>query len=268
MSADPLLEQLRASIPEGGKLTIQAFNAFLENALANADNYFNFNEVTGQVNRSYSSTIFYSGSLGPEAGNVYTGEIARDLANRSGGQVRVLDNTKIGRILIDITQRSGLSGFPIEGNLADFEDLAGKKFSPASSQFTSLTEGKVTTVIGRTASPGSVHADYGDSALNRNGNLRQQPFALGAGKLRETLLFPPFTHARKSEFLPPIQRDAIRPVPRAKINRFALTPNQHYNLRYPGPRRGALAIVTNVGAGCGGRGSVGRAGLIAGRLRL
>jgi hypothetical protein len=60
----------------------------------------------------------------------------------------------------------------------------------------------------------------------------------------------------------------ISPVPRAKINRFALAPNQHYNLRYPGPRRGALAIVTNVGAGCGGRGSVGRAGLIAGRLRL
>jgi hypothetical protein len=53
--------------------------------------------------------------------------------------------------------------------------------------------------------------------------------------------------------------------PAQKINRLALTPNQHYNLRYPGPRRGALTIVTNVGAGCGGRGSVGRAGLVAGQ---
>jgi hypothetical protein len=72
MSANPLLDQLRASIPEGGKLTIQALNNFLTSALANTDNYFGFNEVTGQVNRSYSSTIFYSGSLGPEAGGVYT----------------------------------------------------------------------------------------------------------------------------------------------------------------------------------------------------
>ena len=30
------------------------------------------------------------------------------------------------------------------------------------------------------------------------------------------------------------------------------------NSRHPVPRRGALAIVTNVGTGCGGRGSVGR----------
>jgi hypothetical protein len=30
MSADPLLELLRGSIPEGGKLTLQAFNSFLD----------------------------------------------------------------------------------------------------------------------------------------------------------------------------------------------------------------------------------------------
>jgi hypothetical protein len=34
------------------------------------------------------------------------------------------------------------------------------------------------------------------------------------------------------------------------------------------PERGALAIVTNVGAGCGGRGSVGRANVIAGRVQI
>jgi hypothetical protein len=69
----------------------------------------------------------------------------------------------------------------------------------------------------------------------------------------------------KTNFLRPFS--VMLPVqsPAQKINRFALAPNQHYNLRYPGPRRGALAIVTNVGAGCGGRGSVGRAGLVAGQ---
>ncbi|MEH2508155.1 hypothetical protein V1290_006966 [Bradyrhizobium sp. AZCC 1578] len=34
----------------------------------------------------------------------------------------------------------------------------------------------------------------------------------------------------------------------------------------PSRRRGALAIVTNVGTGCGGRGSVGRVDVVAGRL--
>ena len=40
--------------------------------------------------------------------------------------------------------------------------------------------------------------------------------------------------------------------------RFALDPNHFISSAVPF-RRGALAIVTNVGAGCGGRGSVGRA---------
>ncbi|WP_271565328.1 iron chelate uptake ABC transporter family permease subunit [Bradyrhizobium sp. CCBAU 11386] len=34
------------------------------------------------------------------------------MALRLGGQIRVLDNTKIGRIRIDITQKGGLSGGP------------------------------------------------------------------------------------------------------------------------------------------------------------
>jgi len=38
--------------------------------------------------------------------------------------------------------------------------------------------------------------------------------------------------------------------------------------RHPVPHRGALAIVTNVGAGCGGRGSVGCAMCSQGELRL
>ena len=86
MSANPLLDALRASIPEGGKLTLDALNSFLNTAIGTSDNYFGFNEATEAVNRSYKSTIFYSGSLGPEAGGVYSGEIARGLADRSGGQ--------------------------------------------------------------------------------------------------------------------------------------------------------------------------------------
>jgi hypothetical protein len=56
-----------------------------------------------------------------------------------------------------------------------------------------------------------------------------------------------------------------RPASPAKIFRFAATPNHPYKSRHPVPPRGALAIVTNVGAGCGGRGSVGRVVVFAGR---
>jgi hypothetical protein len=83
MSTNPLLDLLRGSIPEGGKLTLDGLKSFIPSALAVDDNYFGFSEIDNRVNRSYSSTVFYSGSLGPEAGGVYTGEIARDLANRS-----------------------------------------------------------------------------------------------------------------------------------------------------------------------------------------
>ena len=47
-------------------------------------------------------------------------------------------------------------------------------------------------------------------------------------------------------------------APLLKIFLFPSTPNQLYKCRVLS-RRGALAIVTNVGAGCGGRGSVGYA---------
>jgi hypothetical protein len=36
-------------------------------------------------------------------------------------------------------------------------------------------------------------------------------------------------------------------------------PKSHLELSHPGPREGRIMIVTDVGAGCGGRGSVERA---------
>jgi hypothetical protein len=63
--------------------------------------------------------------------------------------------------------------------------------------------------------------------------------------------------ARPGDFVPQLQADLPGPVPFAKIFRFAATPNHLYKPAIPS-RTGALAIVTNVGAGCGGRGSVGR----------
>jgi len=45
----------------------------------------------------------------------------------------------------------------------------------------------------------------------------------------------------------------VCPVPSRKIFRFAFDPNHLLNLRHPVPREGTLAIVTDVGAGSGGR---------------
>ena len=46
----------------------------------------------------------------------------------------------------------------------------------------------------------------------------------------------------------------VCPALRAKIFRLTRRANQRLNCRHPVPRRGASAIVTNVGTGCGGRG--------------
>jgi hypothetical protein len=59
MSANPLLDALRASIPEGGKLTLDALNSFIGSAIASSGNFFGFDKSTGQV-KSYKSTVFYS----------------------------------------------------------------------------------------------------------------------------------------------------------------------------------------------------------------
>jgi hypothetical protein len=58
--------------------------------------------------------------------------------------------------------------------------------------------------------------------------------------------------ARKNEFVETDQADLGRPVLSQKIFRFSIAPNQRHRSRIL-LRRGALAIVTNVGAGCGGR---------------
>src|SRR5437879_9996993 len=76
----------------------------------------------------------------------------------------------------------------------------------------------------------------------------------------------PASLARKQKVSQSFQADLPGPVLREKRNRFARNPNQSYNSRHPGPQEGRIAIVTNVGPGCGGRESAGRAMRIAGRV--
>ena len=77
------------------------------------------------------------------------------------------------------------------------------------------------------------------------------------------------THrARAARFVEPDQADANSPVLLAKIFLFPLDPNQIYKPRHPVPLEGRIARRHERGAGCGGRGSVGRAIVIAGRVQM
>jgi hypothetical protein len=80
--------------------------------------------------------------------------------------------------------------------------------------------------------------NYGDSAFNSRFTSRRA--------------------ARRTRFVEAIQSDLPCPALPSKTFPFPASPNQTYIRRRPVPIRGALAIVTNVGMGCGGRGSVGR----------
>jgi hypothetical protein len=63
--------------------------------------------------------------------------------------------------------------------------------------------------------------------------------------------------APKRRFPEVFQRDLPCPALPRKTFRLKRRANQNYKLGHLVPERGALAIVTNVGTGCGGRGSVG-----------
>jgi hypothetical protein len=80
------------------------------------------------------------------------------------------------------------------------------------------------------------------------------------------LLTHPTAVARKQKISKSFQADLPGPVPREKRIRFSPDPNQSYNSCHPGPQEGRIAIVTDVGSGCGGRESAGRAMRIAGRV--
>jgi hypothetical protein len=64
---------------------------------------------------------------------------------------------------------------------------------------------------------------------------------------------PSTTDARKIEFIGSIQSDLPCPDRQLKIFLFTSDPNQLRIPCHPVPREGALAIVTDVGAGSGGR---------------
>ncbi len=146
MSNNPLFSQLLSLVSDGDKLSYNQFVGFVSNALGDSDNFHNFDAVTGVVNRAHNATILYSGTTD----GVYNGNIAKDIADRAGGDVRVIDNTKMGRLLGSITNGDALNGL-VEGNLDDFKDFANKQFEPASKIMVSEAKGKIVTILGKDA---------------------------------------------------------------------------------------------------------------------
>ena len=87
-----------------------------------------------------------------------------------------------------------------------------------------------------------------------------------AGLAGHAVANPPTAVARKQKVSQSFQTDLPRPVLREKRIPFARNPNQSYKSRHPGPQEGRIAIVTNVGPGCGGRDSARRVMGRAGRV--
>src|SRR5258705_12475479 len=79
-------------------------------------------------------------------------------------------------------------------------------------------------------------------------------------------VYGPTGFARGGKVLQSFQADLPGPVLREKRILFSHDANQSYKSRHPGPQEGRIAIVTNVGPGCGGRESAGRVMRIAGRV--
>jgi hypothetical protein len=97
-------------------------------------------------------------------------------------------------------------------------------------------------------------------------------FKLGdtGGSLRRQLhsrLFQ-LSNARIGEFIEPDQVDLAGPAPFAKIFRFPFDPNHRLISCRLIPLKGRIAIVTDVGMGCGGRGSVVACGESQGGLSI
>jgi hypothetical protein len=72
----------------------------------------------------------------------------------------------------------------------------------------------------------------------------------------------------KSEIRQADQPDLVGPVALLIIFRFSSDPNHLFNPRRLIPQKGRIAIVTNVGMGCGGRGSVVAPGELRGRRSI
>jgi hypothetical protein len=91
---------------------------------------------------------------------------------------------------------------------------------------------------------GGLGLSYGDSAFNFRADTVAQRYKAA------------IADAPKTEFVEPFQSDLPCPGLPLKIFPFPSRPNHLRITFHPVPRRGTLAIVTNVGAGSGGRGSV------------
>jgi hypothetical protein len=149
ITSDPLLSQLIAQSKASGPLSTSQVISFINSALSDSNNYYNFN-ADGSIITSQKVTILYAGTTN----GTYNGALAVDLANRIGTDARVLDNTKIGRLLGALTSgepdvQAALAG--VFADSASVTSFASSSFNTASDKFVSLAQGKIIALIGSDA---------------------------------------------------------------------------------------------------------------------
>ena len=107
-------------------LTLPEFQTFIDGEMAIVSNF----EVAGST-----ATAFYAGKFG----DAQSYQIAQDLAARSGGKLRIIDNTDMGKFLNQKLQ-DGKVGFEIN------KSTTTPFFDSASENFAANTKGRVVTV--------------------------------------------------------------------------------------------------------------------------
>jgi hypothetical protein len=129
MSDIPLLDLLTNGTPTPGSISEADFIAFVRSQLALASNI----DVPGST-----ATALYAGMFG----KVPAYQIAQDMAERSGGKLRIIDNSNIGKFLNYMLYGEGktLLAFRPE------PDFITDRFKEASYAFAKATRGPVITI--------------------------------------------------------------------------------------------------------------------------
>lgn len=194
MPTDPLnpLKSLLASVIQdlGGQPVTAGFvEQFIASQMNVPENFELFDDAGTITSRK---TILFSGNfVDPVTGDkVWTGNIARDLAEQADGPVRLLPDTKMGRFLDDL-EKNGLADLAPEVPPGDINELI--DWNTASDRFVRQTKGALVTVIGNDAEAGKVYGQYETQAIRETttiSTVNGGDYADIVGKINNSNLSP------------------------------------------------------------------------------
>ena len=156
MSGNPMLTDFLNKFGGGAAtVTAEQFTTFLSSYLGNPKNF----EVVGST-----VTALYSGGYSGSSGTAQSYQMAQDLAARSGGKIRIIDNTDMGKFLTSV-----FGDGPNRIGLANVDSYTKSTWGDASFKFGQNTEGRVITLTSTSGTSSSYYQRELDGMLSGNG---------------------------------------------------------------------------------------------------